>query len=63
MLEIPESKVISLQIEEVLAGKRIVKVKNATSPHKFAWYEGDSAERFIFVRFVRDFNSFFSNEL
>ena len=44
MLEIPESKVISLQIEEVLAGKRIVKVKNATSPHKFAWYEGDPAE-------------------
>ena len=44
MLEIPESKVMSLQIEEVLAGKRIVKVKNATSPHKFAWYNGDPAE-------------------
>jgi len=44
MLEIPESKVMSLQIEEVLAGKKIVKVKNATSPHKFAWYRGDPAE-------------------
>ena len=44
MLEIPESKVMSLQIEEVLAGKRIVKIKNATSPHKFAWYSGDPAE-------------------
>ena len=44
MLEIPESKVMSLQIKEVLAGKRIVKVKNATSPHKFAWYNGDPAE-------------------
>ena len=44
MLEIPESKVISLQIEETLAGKRIVKVKNATSIHKFAWYHGDPKE-------------------
>ena len=44
MLEIPESKVMSLQIEGVLAGKRIVKVKNATNPHKYAWYNGDPAE-------------------
>jgi len=44
MLEIPESKVMSRQIEDVLTGKRIVKVKNATSPHKFAWYNGDPAE-------------------
>ena len=44
MLEIPESKVMSRQIEDVLTGKRIVKVKKATSPHKFAWYNGDPAE-------------------
>ena len=44
MLEIPESKVMSLQIENVLAGKRIAKVMNATSPHKFAWYDGDPKE-------------------
>ena len=44
MLEIPESKVMSRQIEEMLAGKRIVEVKNATSPHKFAWYNGDPQE-------------------
>ena len=44
MLEIPESKVMSLQIEEVLAGKRIAKVNPASSPHKFAWYNGDPAE-------------------
>ena len=44
MLEIPESKVMSLQIEDVLAGKRIAKVLTATSPHKFAWYNGDPAE-------------------
>ena len=43
MLEIPESKVMSLQIGEVLAGKRIVKVRNATSLHKFAWFNGDPA--------------------
>ncbi|MDR2907278.1 MAG: endonuclease VIII [Bacteroidales bacterium] len=41
MLEIPESKVMSLQVEDVLAGKRIAKVLTATSPHKFAWYNGD----------------------
>jgi len=44
MLEIPESKVMSLQVDEVLAGKRIVKVSTATSPHKFAWYSGDPGE-------------------
>jgi len=44
MLEIPESKIMSLQIESILQEKRIVKVKNATSPHKFAWYNGDPAE-------------------
>ncbi len=44
MLEIPESKVISLQAAEILTGKRIAKVTNATSPHKFAWYNGDPAE-------------------
>jgi len=44
MLEIPESKVMSLQIEATLAGKRIVKVKNATSVHKFAWFNGDPKE-------------------
>jgi len=44
MLEIPESKVLSLQIEQTLAGKKIVEVKNATSPHKFAWYNGDPEE-------------------
>ncbi|MCL1938552.1 MAG: endonuclease VIII [Candidatus Azobacteroides sp.] len=44
MLEIPESKVMSQQIEEVLSGKRIVEVKNATSPHKFVGYNGDPQE-------------------
>jgi formamidopyrimidine-DNA glycosylase len=43
MLEIPESKVISLQANDILTGKRIVKVHNATSLHKFAWFNGDPA--------------------
>lgn len=41
MLEIPESTTISLQAENILIGKRIVEVVQATSPHKFAWYSGD----------------------
>jgi len=44
MLEIPESKVISLQIKEILSGKKITKVNTATSPHKFAWFNGDPSE-------------------
>jgi len=43
MLEIPESKVISLQANDILTGKRIIKVHQATSPHKFAWFNGDPA--------------------
>jgi formamidopyrimidine-DNA glycosylase len=43
MLEIPESKTISLQAGNALVGKRIKDVINATSPHKFAFYKGDPA--------------------
>lgn len=41
MIEIPESATISEQAAGILAGKRIAKVVNATSPHKFTWYNGD----------------------
>ncbi|MBN2863516.1 MAG: endonuclease VIII [Bacteroidales bacterium] len=41
MLEIPESKTISLQAGKTLINKRITEVFNATSPHKFAFYNGD----------------------
>ena len=44
MLEIPESKIISLQANDILAGKRIIEVFHATNPHKFAWFKGDPAE-------------------
>jgi len=43
MLEIPESKTISLQASETLISKRITEVITATSPHKFAFYCGDPA--------------------
>jgi formamidopyrimidine-DNA glycosylase len=43
MLEIPESKTISLQVDKTLINKKIIKVFKASSPHKFAWYSGDPA--------------------
>lgn len=44
MLEIPESRTIGLQAAETLTGKKVTELINATSPHKFAWYNGDPAE-------------------
>jgi formamidopyrimidine-DNA glycosylase len=44
MLEIPESKTISIQSGNKLINRRILEVVNATSPHKFAFYTGDPAE-------------------
>jgi len=41
MLEIPESKTISLQAGKTLMNRRIAEVFNASSPHKFAWFYGD----------------------
>ncbi len=41
MLEIPESRIISLQANETLTGKRVLRVEPPSSPHKFAWYNGD----------------------
>ncbi len=41
MIEIPESKTISIQAGDALIGKRIVEICPATSPHKFAFYHGD----------------------
>jgi formamidopyrimidine-DNA glycosylase len=43
MLEIPESRTISLQAGKTLTGRRITEVFNATSPHKFAFFYGDPA--------------------
>lgn len=41
MLELPEAAVIAQQINDTIAGKRIMNVTAAHSPHKFAWYFGD----------------------
>lgn len=43
MLEIPESRTVSKQVANTLTGKRIAEVFTATSPHKFAFYNGDPA--------------------
>lgn len=43
MLEIPESKTISLQAGKTLAGKKITEVSPPTNRHKFAWFSGDPA--------------------
>jgi len=42
-LEIPESKTIGLQAHRTLVNKKVTKVINATSQHKFAFYNGDPA--------------------
>ncbi len=44
MLEIPESKVIAEQLEEVLRGKRIEKAAADETHHGFAFYCGDPAD-------------------
>jgi formamidopyrimidine-DNA glycosylase len=41
MLEIPESKTISLQAGQTLTGRKITDVFTPTSHHKFAWFSGD----------------------
>jgi len=43
MLEIPESRTISLQTDKILARRTIAEVFPASSPHKFAFYNGDPA--------------------
>lgn len=41
MIEIAEGRNLERQARAALKGKTIVKVVNATSPHKFCWYHGD----------------------
>lgn len=44
MLEIPETATIGKQATNILTGKTIAEVINATSPHSFTWYNGDPAK-------------------
>lgn len=41
MLEIPEALTIARQLNDTVAGKKIMSVTAAKSPHKFVWYYGD----------------------
>ena len=43
MIEIPESRTLAKQAADVLTGRTITDVFNATYPHKFSWYTGDPA--------------------
>lgn len=42
MLEIPEAYTVAKQIRETIMGKKIQKVEMEHTPHKFAWYYGES---------------------
>lgn len=42
MIELPEAKVLSDQMNEELIGKEVVDVIVGQSPHKFAWLSGDT---------------------
>lgn len=44
MLELPEVLTLSKQANDVLSGKTITQVFNATKPHKFTFYSGDPLE-------------------
>ena len=43
MIEIPESHVYARQAGDMLSGRTVTDVFNATYPHKFTWYTGDPA--------------------
>ncbi len=43
MLELPEAKVISVQLQKTVCNKTIQDVTMNASPHKFAWYAGEPA--------------------
>jgi len=44
MLELPEVYTLTKQVNEILTGKKITHVFNATKPHKFTFYNGDPFE-------------------
>ena len=44
MIELPETYVLSEQINKTLSGKKIKNAAANAHPHSFAWYTGDPAE-------------------
>ncbi len=43
-MELPEAVCLSLQANDLIAGKKVAGVDAARHPHKFAWYHGDPQE-------------------
>jgi formamidopyrimidine-DNA glycosylase len=43
MLEIPEATTLARQARETLVGRKVISAVAGSSPHAFAWYEGDPA--------------------
>ncbi len=41
MIELPEAAVLAGQLNDTVAGKKVLKVIAANTPHKFAWFLGD----------------------
>ena len=44
MIELPEAIVLARQIDAALSGKRILNVTFAHTPHKLAWYYGNTQD-------------------
>jgi len=44
MIELPETYVLSEQINQILVGKTIKNAVANAHPHTFAWYTGNPAE-------------------
>ena len=44
MIELPEAQVLARQAGQALTGRVIRQVRPPSSPHRFAWFTGDSAE-------------------
>jgi len=44
MIELPESRNLSRQLNDTIKGKKVLNVATNKSPHKFAWFRGNPAE-------------------
>ena len=44
MIEAPEARILSEQLNETVRGKKITDVYTQFSPHKFAWFTGSADE-------------------
>ena len=60
MIEIPEARVLSCQLETLLINKRIVNIIAGKTPHKFAWFYQDPKDypNFINSEVIMDVKSY-----